>query len=207
MIVHALCTMVLACTNWIKVDSKWASIERNKHLFTQGSCITWLAPGWPCCWSDRWEQSLDFFFGSPLTHSNPFHSGLTSSAFILAGLLLLASSLLHLLSWILLYRRRIPSPNPDPQSQFSVPILQSGPWAQAELNSSHGSSSTAEGSRVPILILNSQSQFSNLALELNSCSLPPCSIIFHLEYENSQLKEDYCNIVKIKPRVRENNDA
>ena len=70
---------------------------------------------------------LIFFFGSPLTHSNPFHSGLTSSAFILAGLLLLASSLLHLLSWILLYRRRIPSPNSEPQSQFSVPILKSGP--------------------------------------------------------------------------------
>ena len=63
--------------------------------------------------------------------SNP---GFTSSAFILAGLLLLSSSLLHLLSWLLLVRRRIPIQSPDHQSRFSVQLLDSGPWTQVSVS-------------------------------------------------------------------------
>ena len=63
-----------------------------------------------------------------------YHLGFTSSAFILAGLLLLSSSLLHLLSWLLLVRRRIPIQSPDHQSRFSVQILDSGPWTQVSVS-------------------------------------------------------------------------
>ena len=125
---------LITCSRLIHYFVDLKSETKNLHtavhwnsLLTQGYSTTRFASWRACCGPDWWafmssnfkiiKKTSEMVFSVRnvyiylhlwwrIINPNILRPGLTSSAFILAGMLLLISSALHLLSWILLIRSR-----------------------------------------------------------------------------------------------------